>query len=199
MIATFIALLRGINVGGKNKLNMTELRAAFARRGFQEAETYINSGNVIFQSDLDENAVKTICEELIAEDFGLTIPVCVILAADLKETLSHAPEWWSKTPDTRHDAFFTLPPITAEEIYVHIGAVKEEYEKVSFHGSVIFWSAPMATYSRTRWSKLSKDKTMYHAITVRNANTVIKLSELADAYEKRKAPAFSTKDHSDVR
>jgi len=182
MTTTFIALLRGINVGGKNKINMAELRAAFERQGFQEVETYINSGNVIFKSDLDESATRALCEQLIAEDFGLTIPVCVISATDLKETLANAPEWWSKTPDTRHDAFFTLPPMTAEEICAHVGAVKEEYEKVSFHGRVIFWSAPMATYSRTRWSKISKDKTMYNAITVRNANTAIKLSELAAAH-----------------
>ena len=182
MTTKFVALLRGINVGGKNSIKMSELRAAFERRGFQNVTTYINSGNVLFKSDLDENATRTSCEDLIAEDFGLTIPVCVISAADLKETLAHAPEWWSKTPDTRHDAFFTLPPMSAEEICAHVGTVKDEYEKVSFYGRIIFWSAPMATFSRTRWSKISKDKTMYNAITVRNANTAIKLSELLEEY-----------------
>ena len=179
MTATFVALLRGINVGGNNIIKMAELRAAFERKGFQNPVTYINSGNVIFQSDLDENAVKTICEKLIADDFGLTVSVCIISAIELQEALAHAPEWWNKTPETRHDAFFTLPPMSAEEICAHVGAVKDDYEKVSFYGRVIFWSAPMATFSRTRWSKISKDKGMYNAITVRNANTAIKLAELA--------------------
>ena len=69
--------------------------------------------------------------------------------------------------------------MTAAEICAHVGTVKEEYEKAASYGNVIFWSAPMATFSRTRWSKISKDKTMYRAITVRNANTALKLSELA--------------------
>jgi len=69
--------------------------------------------------------------------------------------------------------------MTAEVICAHVGAVKEEYEKADYHGRVIFWSAAMATFSRTRWSKIPKDKSMYRAITVRNANTTLKLAELA--------------------
>jgi len=175
----YIALLRGINVGGKNIIKMAELKAAFEQRGFQNVVTYINSGNIIFDSDLDETAVRAACEKLIAEDFSMDIPVCVISADDLAKAMAHAPEWWNQESDARHDAFFVLPPVTAAEICDHIGEVKEEYEKSGYYGRVIFWSAPMATYSRTRWSKLSKDKAMYRAITVRNANTALKLAELA--------------------
>jgi uncharacterized protein (DUF1697 family) len=74
--------------------------------------------------------------------------------------------------------------MTAAEIVSHVGAVKEEYENVAYHGRVIFWSAPMATFSRTRWSKISKDKSMYRAITVRNANTALKLAALASDRSK---------------
>ena len=176
----YISLLRGINVGGNNIIMMSDLKAAFERRGFRNVTTYINSGNVLFDSDLDEITVKTACEALISESFGLDIPVCIISAADLKEALSHAPEWWNKAPDTRHDAFFVIPPVTAAEICAHVGAVKEEYESVAHHGRVIFWSAPMATFSRTRWAKISKDKAMYRAITVRGANTALKLDVLAN-------------------
>ena len=96
--AIYIALLRGINVGGHNTIKMSDLKAAFERRGFQHVITYINSGNIIFSSGLDEISVKTACEKLITEDFGLDIPVCVISAADLREALSHAPEWWGTAP-----------------------------------------------------------------------------------------------------
>ena len=175
----YIALLRGINVGGKNIIKMADLKTSFEQRGFLSVKTYINSGNVIFESDMDASAVTAICEELITVDFSLDIPVCVISAADLADALAHSPDWWNNEPDTRHDAFFVIPPMTAAEICGHVGAVKEEYEKVGYHGRVIFWSAPMATFSRTRWSKISKDKAMYRAITVRNANTTLKLAELA--------------------
>lgn len=175
----YIALLRGINVGGKNMIKMADLKAAFERQGFQNVVTYINSGNIIFNSSVDEASVKTVCEKLIAEDFGLDIPVCVITTADLTDALAHAPDWWNKAPDARHDAFFVIPPMTAEQIVAHIGQIKEEYENMAHYGRVIFWSAPMETFSRTRVSQISKDKSMYHAITVRNANTALKLAELA--------------------
>jgi len=174
----YVALLRGINVGGKNIVPMPELKLAFERQGFHRVITYINSGNVIFESDLEESAVKMACDVLMAENFSLDIPVFVLSAPDLAEALAHAPEWWNKEPDTRDDAFFVIPPMTAAEICAHVGAVKEEYEKVAYHGSVIFWSAPMATFSRTRWSKITKDKAMYRAITVRGAKTALKLQEL---------------------
>ena len=103
----------------------------------------------------------------------------MILAADLRETLAHAPKWWKKEPNARHDAFFVIPPMTAAEICAHVGEIKAEYEKAEYYGKVIFWSAPMATFSRTRWAKISRDKAMYRAITVRNANTTLKLAELA--------------------
>ena len=175
----YIALLRGINVGGNNIIKMADLKASFKHQGFRNVVSYINSGNILFDSDLDEPAAEAACEKLIAEDFGLDIPVCVIAATDLIEAMAHAPDWWNKSPDTRHDAFFVIPPMTAEKICAHVGAVKDEYEKAGYYGRVIFWSAPMTTFSRTRWSKISKDKTMYRAITVRTANTALKLADLA--------------------
>jgi len=177
----FVALLRGVNVGGHNKISMADLATAFERRGFRRVATYINSGNALFEADADadESAVGVSCETLIAEDFGLDIPVCVISTVDLREALAHAPVWWNAAPDAHHNAFFVLPPLTAAEICAHVGAVKEDYEQVAYHGRVIFWSAPNVTYSRTRWAKLSQDKTMYRAITVRNANTATALARLA--------------------
>ena len=175
----YVALLRGINVGGNNIVKMADLKTAFERRGFLNVGTYINSGNILFDSDSDEAFVKTACENLIVEDFAFDIPVCVISAADLNDALSHAPDWWNNDPNARHDAFFIIPPTTAEQVVAHIGQIKEEYESLAYHSRVIFWSAPMATFSRTRVSKISRDKTMYRAITVRNANTALKLAELA--------------------
>ena len=176
----YIALLRGVNVGGKNIIKMTDLKAAFEKQGFWNVITYINSGNILFDSGTPGVAIlNDMCKKIIAQGFGLDIPVCVISADELEKSLAQAPEWWNKLPDARHDAFFVIPPMTASEIVAHVGAVKEEYEKVDYYGGIIFWSAPMATFSRTRWSKISKDKKMYNAITVRNANTVLKLSELA--------------------
>ena len=181
----YIALLRGINVGGKNTIKMADLKATFERRGFQNVITYINSGNVLFDSTLEEADVKSACESMVTESFGISIPVCVISAADLIDTLSHAPDWWNKAPGSRHDAFFVIPPMTTQQIVAHIGQVRDEYERLAYHGRVVFWSAPMATFSRTRVSKIvPKDESIYYAITVRNANTTLKLAELAGETKK---------------
>ena len=175
----YIALLRGVNVGGNNIIKMADLKTAFERQGFGNVVTYINSGNILFDSETaDVTALKDICEKIIKDDFGLDIPGCVISASELTEALEHAPDWWNQATDARHDAFFTIPPMTAAEIVAHVGEVKEEYENVDHYSRVIFWSAPMATFSRTRWSKISKDKAMYRAITVRNANTALKLAAM---------------------
>jgi uncharacterized protein (DUF1697 family) len=175
----FIVLLRGINVGGKNLMAMPKLKAAFEKAGFQNVVTYINSGNVLFDSDMDEASIKVTCEKAIANEFGLDIPVCVISATDLVRAMAEAPDWWNVEPDTRHDVFFVIPSMTAEEICSHAGSVKEAYEKVAYSGRIIFWFFSMATFSRTRWSKIVKDKAMYRAITVRNANTALKLVMMA--------------------
>jgi uncharacterized protein (DUF1697 family) len=175
----YVALLRGVNVGGNCIIKMADLKTAFERRGFQNVRTYINSGNVIFDTDItDEAALKAACEKLMAEDFSMDNPICVISAADFAEALAHAPAFWNTAPDTKHNAIFIIPPMTAEEIIARVGTVREEFEKVAYHGKVVFWSAPAATFSRTRWSKISADKTLYRAITVRNANTAVKLAEL---------------------
>jgi uncharacterized protein (DUF1697 family) len=174
----YIALLRGVNVGGKNIIKMADLKTAFEERGFEDVATYINSGNVVFSSGLDEAAAKEACEKLIAEEFGLDVPVFAMTSEELADALAHAPEWWNNLPDARHDAFFVIPPMTVDEVRARIGAAKEEYEKVAWHGRVIFWSALRATFSRTSWSKLPGYKEMYNAITIRNANTTLKLAEI---------------------
>ncbi len=174
----YIVLLRGINVGGNNKVSMKELKALFEENGFQDVVTYINSGNILFSSEQsDIELLKTNCEALILQKFKLQLSVMIITADDLLEAFSHAPDWWGADPQSTHNAMFVIPPITVEEVIQNVGEIKPEYEKVSHIGRVIFWSAPLETFSRTRWSKVV-GTSYYNAITIRNANTVKKLAEL---------------------
>ena len=175
----YIALLRGINVGGKNKVFMEDLKACFEKAGFLNTMTYINSGNVIFDSD-KQSTKKLIkkCEEIIAEEFKFPISVAVIEVNTLKEALEHAPQWWGDDPDSKHNAIFVIQPATAEEVAAEAGEIKPEYEQIYVYKEIIFWSAPLKTFSRTRWSKVVGTKA-YQYITIRNANTTKKLLELA--------------------
>ena len=175
----YIVLLRGINVGGKNKLSMPELGSAFEAHGFTEVSTYINSGNVLFSSgETDILALKEKCQSLIQSSFQMDIPVAVISAQALTDALAHAPPWWNAGKESKHNAIFVIPPATPEDVCVQVGEIKPEYEQVDVYGPVIFWSAPMKTLSRTRWSKVV-GSAAYGSITIRNANTALKLAELA--------------------
>jgi len=150
----YIALLRGVNVGGNNKISMPELKNAFIEYGFTNVSTYINSGNVLFSSEItDEEMLKNECESLIKGKFGQDIAVAVISGADLISAINHAPEWWDKGKDIKHNAIFVLRPAAAEELIQKVG-IAPEYEKIAHFGQVIFWSAPIKTFSRTRWLKI---------------------------------------------
>ncbi|WP_242980184.1 DUF1697 domain-containing protein [Lacrimispora xylanisolvens] len=179
LMQKYIALLRGINVGGKNKISMPELKKMFEACGYEDVITYINSGNVIFSSKQeDKEEIKKICESAIASQFSLNIIVTIISAKDLSAALCNAPAWWDHDEQSKHNTIFVIPPATAEEIIHEVGIAKEEYEQVSYYGQVIFWSAPIKTFSKTRWSKIV-GKSAYNSVTIRNANTAKKLLQLS--------------------
>ncbi len=176
----YVALLRGINVGGKNKVSMPELKELFQQNGFYDVITYINSGNIIFSSeDSDIESLKRQAETLILERFRLSLSVMVISADDLGEALHRAPAWWDVDKESKHNAIFVIPPTTVNEVFQEVGEIKPEYEQVGYFGRVIFWSAPLKTFSRTRWSNVV-GSSVYDKITIRNSNTFKKLAELCN-------------------
>lgn len=91
----YIAFLRGVNISGKNKVPMAELKKDFEKFDFGEVKTYLNSGNVIFSSDENntEKMAKQI-EKMIKNQFDLDIPVFVISSEKLVDILRNAPDWW---------------------------------------------------------------------------------------------------------
>ncbi|MES2630662.1 MAG: DUF1697 domain-containing protein [Patescibacteria group bacterium] len=173
----YIALLRGINVGGNNKVSMAELKTCFENVGHLNVLTYINSGNVIFESDkTDKVELVKECEEVIEKQFGFHVVCSVITAKELYAALKNAPAWWGKNDD-KHNALFVIAPATAKDIVEEVGEAKPEYETIAMHEPIIFWSAPLKTFGRTRYSKIVGTKA-YQSITIRNANTTKKLAEL---------------------
>ena len=91
----YIALLRGINVGGNNRVPMAELRHCFESLGYTNVKSYINSGNIIFDTN-EQDIAKLIkkCEQAIEDVFGFHVICCVITASELHDALKHAPDWW---------------------------------------------------------------------------------------------------------
>ncbi len=179
---TYIALLRGINISGKNKVSMPLLKTAFEDFGFLDVSTYINSGNVLFSSGIgDRNEILNRCKVIIEERFLLSVPVAIISLKELTEALDHAPEWWDKSSHKEmiHQAIFPVPPVTVEEVYKAVGEAKPDYEQVGYYQNVIFWSAPRATLSKTRWYKIASSS-VNSKVTIRNASTTKKLIVLSN-------------------
>ncbi|WNC14786.1 DUF1697 domain-containing protein [Brevibacillus brevis] len=87
----YIALLRGINVGGKNKIKMAELRSALENIGLFRVKTYIQSGNVLFVSEDDEDTLRKRMEEEIASSFGITLTVVLRTAEELQRIVENCP------------------------------------------------------------------------------------------------------------
>lgn len=173
----YIALLRGINVGGNNKVAMPALKECFETLGFKNVTTYINSGNVVFEStQMGTAKLVSLCEEAIQERFGFHVVCSVITADELLEALDHAPRWWNQG-DAKHNAIFVIAPKTADAVLAEVGEHKPEYEQVEAHHPIIFWSAPLETFSRTRYSKIVGTD-VYKSVTIRNANTTLRLAEL---------------------
>lgn len=174
----YIALLRGINISGKNKIAMSELKKCFAELGFAEIVTYLNSGNVIFSSSIEDKDVLSNKVQLMIRDrFHLEIPVFIILQEELAELLKNAPDWWGDDNREIYDnLIFLMPPLSYEEFYDEIGVPKAEYESVYHYKNVVFWSFSRKDYQKTNWWSKTAGSGVSGRITIRTANTVRKIA-----------------------
>lgn len=173
----YIAFLRGINVSGKNKIQMAELKKGFEKLGFKEVKTYLNSGNVIFSSDGNEvESFTNQIETMIKNQFALDIPVLVIAKEELEDILRNAPDWWDDENKEIYDnLIFIIPPATFAEVFNEIGEPKEELEKIKDYKKTIFWSFSRKDYQKTNWWSKTASANIRNKLTIRTANTVRKL------------------------
>lgn len=173
----YIAFLRGVNISGKNKVPMVELKRCFEELDFSEVKTYLNSGNVAFSSDEDNIEVLTSqAEMIINRKFGLDIPVFVISKEKLEDILQNAPEWWGDEKKEIYDnLIFIMPPATFSEVWGEIGEPKEELEKIKEYRETVFWSFSRKDYQKTNWWPKTASANISSKLTIRTANTVRKI------------------------
>ena len=107
----YIALLRGINISGKNKVPMSELKNKMEELGYKNVVTYLNSGNVIFESNIDDKeTIMRNIYEAIKDKFNLDIPIFVMTASELQEVLNNTPEWWGTNNKEIYDNIIFIIP-----------------------------------------------------------------------------------------
>jgi uncharacterized protein (DUF1697 family) len=175
-MVTYVAFLRGINVGGNNIIKMADLRDALTQAGFQWVKTYIQSGNVIFQSEIaQKNIIEKNLEKLLSGTFHYTARVLVRSKKDMQDTVNHLPKIFENT-ERKHNIIFLSDQINSRDILTKF-EIKKEIEEISYRPWVLFWSAKMDTITRSNMLKLSTRKE-YQEMTVRNINTTKKIMEL---------------------
>ena len=169
----------GYEVG---KISMNELKAGLEKIGFENVSTYLNSGNAIFQSEIDnKEVIKENIQRMIKERFNLEIPVYVTTASELEDILKHTPEWWGINNKEIYDnIIFIIPPTKYEEVYNTIGEPKENLEKIQEYNNIIFWSYKLKEYRKTNWWPKTASTSISDKITIRTANTMRKVLELCN-------------------
>ena len=173
----FVALLRGVNVGGKNNLSMSALKTNLSKAGFEDVTTYINSGNVLFtSSQTDARKLETNIERLLTTQHKLECKVVVRSLSEMKKLVESLPANWKGDESWAHNVMFLRHSIDSKDVLKEL-APKPEIEKVLYRPGAVLWSARRSDIKQSTMNKLSSRKIFQH-MTVRNPNTTRKLYEL---------------------
>ncbi len=176
---TYVILIRGINVGGKNKISMTELKKCLEELGFSNISTYIASGNVIVQSDKHADEVKAQIEEALPKSFkpdGELIKVLVLTQGQLQAVIDHKPEGFGEQPDKYHsDAIFLMGIDAAQAATVF--NPREGVDTIWAGDSVIYSQRLSALRTKSRLSTIM-GTSAYKSMTIRSWSTTTKLLEI---------------------
>lgn len=178
---SYAVLLRGINVGGKNKIPMAKLKLFFEELGFKNVTTYIQSGNVVFKSNQTKTQIRKIIEEMLPVKFKLdsTLIVALVLSYDdLKSVIDQAPKGFGAEPAKHHsDVIFLIDIISKEAMSVF--SPKEGVDRIWPGTGVIYSQRLSSERAKSRLNKIV-GKPAYKNMTIRNWNTVTNLLKLLE-------------------
>jgi uncharacterized protein (DUF1697 family) len=176
---TYVILLRGINVGGKNKVPMADLRKCLEELGFSKVSTYIASGNVILESNKSASKVKSQIEAALPECFKLDseiVKVLVLTRKQLQAVIDNKPEGFGEQPKQYHsDAIFLMDIDSAQAMSVF--DPREGVDTVWPGDGVIYSQRLSAQRTKSRRGKIVGTPA-YKSMTIRSWNTTTKLIEI---------------------
>ena len=180
---TYVALLRGINVGGKNMVSMKSLKEHFERLGFRDVATYINSGNILFRTaEKDARKVEGKIDRMLTREFGLKGRTVVRSLPEMARLVKKINDTWKPDPGWRYNVVFLRHTIDSPSILDGI-VPKPEIEQVVYCPGTLLWSARVDALTRSAMLKLGS-RPIYQDMTVRNVNTTTKVCELMRRMEQ---------------
>ena len=173
----FVALLRGVNVGGNNMISMKSLKESFEAMGFTNVATYINSGNIIFQSKEDDpRKLEKKIEQMLSSEYQLESKVVLRSLSELEKLVKALPQNWGDNSDWRFNVIFLRHSIDSEKILDELPA-NSDIEEVLYRPGTLLWSVKASEANKSKFVKLSTRKS-FKDMTVRNLNTTRKLYDL---------------------
>jgi uncharacterized protein (DUF1697 family) len=181
-MARYVALLRGINVGGKNPIPMPALKAAFEAHGLEDVHTYIQSGNVVFSTGSSKQAELTSeIERMLTMAFGhYEASVVVRSRSQLRAIVDRAPKGFGTEPAKyRYDVVFLKPPLTAKAAIRDV-STKEGVDRIWAGTGVLYMSRLDSRATQSRLNRVAS-LPIYKSMTIRNWNTTTKLVDMLDA------------------
>ena len=177
----YVALLRGINVGGKNLIKMTALKQCFEGRGFEDVSTYIQSGNVLFvpPKRVSRKELVRDVEAMLSDTFGVPLSVVLRSRTEMTAVVATAPKGFGREPAKyRYDVVFLKEPLTAAATMKQI-SMKEGVDQAWTGKGVIYLSRLTSRATSSRLNRIAS-LPIYKSMTIRNWNTTTKLLSLLE-------------------
>ncbi|PKM71113.1 MAG: hypothetical protein CVU92_10110 [Firmicutes bacterium HGW-Firmicutes-17] len=172
----YVALLRGINVGGKNKIGMKYLKETFLRLGLESVVTYINSGNVVFVDHHTKDVLEKKLRQEIYLEYDLDIPVLIRSRNDFESLIKTLPEDWKNDDTMKCDVLFLESGLDEVAVMEKL-TVKPGIDTALQATGAIIWSVERKNVTRSSLTKIVGTD-LYKKMTVRNVNTTRKLYEI---------------------
>lgn len=177
----YILLLRGINVGGKHQVSMGEMKELLRAAGFEEVDSYINSGNLFFTSDesLERCISKIAC--VLENRYDFSIPFALLTEEEFVQERAALPDWW-KGPLARRDVLFFSCDLVPSEVLAFVDTAPLHHEIIHVGKHAVFWGHEDASeFLKSAYHKKIMKQNFYKKITIRNGNT---FENIADLLEK---------------
>lgn len=176
----YVALLRGINVGGNSKVEMARLKGVFEKIGHVNVSTYINSGNVIFESP-DQNGKKLVkkLEGAIEKEFGFNIKVVVKSLKEMEVIFEKLPDSWKNDTEVKTDVMFLWESVDNKKVLENL-IIKPGLDNVVYIKGALLWMVKRKDVTRSGMMRLAGTP-LYKQMTIRNCNTFRKLLSLMKA------------------
>ena len=179
----YALLVRGINVGGKNKVVMAQLRQELTELGLESVESYINSGNIFFDTSIPRTQLVERLQDFFKEHYPFIQRFSLLSQEDYEEELRTLPEWWFQEM-ARKDVLFYTEGLDNKQVIEKVESMKLLDEVLHFGKVAVFWGKlSEETYAKTAYHKQLLKMPFYRNITIRNAKTFDKIGQFLKDYE----------------